>query len=148
MFYHYHSAEDTLKSLQTDDSTGLSSKEAAKRQKKYGTNELESPKKQSLLLKFISQFADFMILVLIIAAIISFLVSFLKGETDYVDPIIIFAIIILNAIIGVVQETKAEHSLDALKKLSAPNASVFRDSTHMTIPAKDLVPGDIIFLET
>lgn len=148
MFYHYHSVEDTLKSLQVNTNTGLSSKEASKRQKKYGTNELESPKKQSLLLKFISQFADFMILVLIIAAIISFLVSFLKGEADYVDPIIIFAIIILNAIIGVVQETKAEHSLDALKKLSAPNASVLRDSTHMTIPAKDLVPGDIIFLET
>lgn len=148
MFYHFQSVEDTLNSLQTDAKTGLSSKEAEKRQKKYGTNELESPKKQSLLVRFVSQFADFMILVLIVAAVISFLVSFMKGETDYVDPIIIFAIIILNAVIGVVQETKAEHSLEALKKLSAPSASVLRDSAHMTIPAKDLVPGDIIFLET
>jgi Ca2+-transporting ATPase len=89
-----------------------------------------------------------MIIVLICAAFISFGVSLLKGKADYIDPIIIFAIIILNAILGVVQEAKAERSLEALKKLAAPNAMVLRDGIQASIPSSELVPGDIIFLET
>ncbi len=148
MTYHNLSIEDTLKELNTNQNTGLSAKEAKKRLKTYDYNQLASPKKKSLLMRFLSQFADFMIIILIFAAIISFLVSYMNGEADYIDPIIIFAIIIMNALIGVIQETKAEHSLEALKKLSAPNASVLRDGIHTTIPAKELVPGDIILLET
>ncbi len=148
MTYHNLSIENTLKQLNTDKELGLSTKEAKKRLKIYDFNELASPKKKSLLMRFFSQFTDFMILILIFAAFISFFVSYLNGEADYIDPIIIFSIIIMNAIIGVIQETKAEHSLEALKKLSAPNASVIRDGIHTTIPAKELVPGDIILLET
>lgn len=148
MTYHNLSIEDALKELHTDKDTGLSTKEALKRQKLHGYNQLESPKKKSLLMRFFNQFADFMIIILIFAACISFFVSYMNGEADYIDPIIIFAIIIVNALIGVIQETKAEHSLEALKKLSAPNASVLRDGVHTTIPARELVPGDIIFLET
>ncbi len=148
MTYHNLSIEDTLRTLDTNKDTGLTTKDALKRQKTYGFNQLEAPKKKSLFLRFLNQFADFMIIILILAAFISFFVSYLNGETDYIDPIIIFAIIITNALIGLFQETKAEHSLEALQKLSAPTASVLRDGIHTTISAKELVPGDILFLET
>ena len=148
MTYHNLSIENTLKQLNTNKELGLSTKEAKKRLKIYNFNQLASPKKKSLLIRFFNQFADFMIIILIFAAFISFFVSYLNGETDYVDPIIIFSIIIMNALIGLLQELKAEHSLEALKKLSAPNALVIRDGIHHTIPAKELVPGDIIILET
>ena len=148
MSYHNLSIEDTLQLLNTNKDSGLTSKEVSKRQKTYGYNQLESPKKNSLFLRFLSQFADFMIIILILAAFISFFVSYVNGETDYIDPIIIFIIIIMNALIGLIQETKAEHSLEALKKLSAPTAFVLRDGIHSTIPAIELVPGDIISLET
>lgn len=145
---HSYSIDNMLKEFNVSPDAGLSSKEVLKRQKKYGFNILESQKRKSLLLRFLSQFADFMIVVLIFAAIISFVVSVIEGHADYVDPIIIFSIIILNAILGVVQEAKAEKSLLALKKLSAPSALVLRDQKKETIPSKELVPGDIIFLET
>ena len=148
MTYHNLSIENTLKQLNTNKELGLSTKEAKKRLKTYNFNQLASPKKKSLFIRFFNQFADFMIIILIFAAFISFFVSYLNGETDYVDPIIIFSIIIMNALIGLLQELKAEHSLEALKKLSAPNALVIRDGIHHTIPAKELVPGDIIILET
>lgn len=148
MTYHNLSIEAALHELNTNKDTGLSTQEALKRQKHYGPNELKAPKKKSLLMRFLGQFCDFMILILIFAALISFFVSYMNGEADYIDPVIIFAIILMNAVIGVVQEAKAEHSLEALKKLSAPTASVLRDGLHKSIPAKELVPGDIILLET
>lgn len=148
MKYHCLSVEDCLKELKTSSANGLSQKEAEKRLKKYGPNLLETKKEKSLLLRFFSQFTDFMILILIIAAVISFLVSLMEGHADFVDPIIIFSIIILNAVLGVIQEAKAEKSLEALKKMTAPNASVIRDGIPLTIPSRDLVPGDLIILET
>ena len=148
MTYHTLSIENTLHALQTNSEIGLSTSEAAKRQKKYGSNQLEAPKKKSLLFRFFNQFADFMILILIFAAIISFAVSYINGEADYIDPIIIFTIIMVNALIGLIQESKAEHSLEALQKLSPPTATVLRNGIRTTIPATELVPGDIIFLET
>lgn len=148
MVYHNKSIQETLKALNVSEQSGLSSKEALKRQKKYGYNILETKKGKSIISRFFSQFADFMIIILILAAIISFFISLLEGHADYVDPIIIFAIILLNAILGVVQETKAEKSLEALKKMAAPNAIVRRNGTQISIPSKDLVPGDIILLET
>lgn len=147
MDFHTLSPEETLKMLHTNAKTGLSDKEAKKRLKQYGSNSMPEPKKKSLLSHFIAQFADFMILVLVIAAAISFFASMLEGEINLVDPIIILAIIILNACLGVFQEHKAEQSLEALKKLSAPDAMVLRDGKTLQIPAKNLVPGDIIYLE-
>lgn len=148
MHFHSISVKDTLQALNVNSKIGLSQVEAAKRLKEFGKNELENKKGKSLLVRFFAQFSDFMIIVLICAALISFGISLLKGEADYIDPIIIFAIIILNAILGVIQEAKAERSLEALKKMAAPNALVLRDGKQLSIPSSDLVPGDIIYLET
>jgi len=147
MIWHNKSVEETLKHYNVTIRDGLSSKEAAKRLREYGPNELTGKKNKSVIQKFFAQFADFMIITLICAAIISFLVSLLKGDLDLVDPVIIMFIITLNAILGVVQENKAERSLEALKKMSAPSASVVRDGKLITVPSSDLVPGDIIKLE-
>lgn len=148
MNYHNLSTQDTAKVLHTSVDSGLTSKEAGKRIHEYGENVLESKKNKSILYKFFAQFKDFMIAILIIAAIVSFVISLLEGHADFVDPIIIFTIIILNAVLGVLQETKAEKSLEALKNMSAPTATVFRDGSLSIIASKDLVPGDIIHLET
>lgn len=148
MQYHCLSIEESLKELKTGAASGLSSKEAQKRQKQYGFNLLDAKKNKNLASRFFAQFADFMIIILIIAAAVSFLVSVMEGHADFVDPVIIFAIIILNAVLGVVQEAKAERSLEALEKMSAPTALVIRDGIQSSIPSKELVPGDIIVLET
>lgn len=147
MSYHFVSIEETCSAFDTNPTNGLSQKEVAKRQKKHGLNLLKSPKKKSFLSRFIAQLKDFMILILVIAAVVSFFVSLLEGHADFLDPIIIFAIILFNAFLGVFQEAKAEKSLEALKSLSAPLALVQRDGDCEEIPAKELVPGDIIFLE-
>lgn len=146
--YHTLNITDALKELHVTLEQGLSEKDAKKRLSQYGPNELKTKKAVPLPLRFLSQFADFMILVLMAAALISFLASYAKGEADYIDPIIIFTIIILNATIGVIQEAKAEKSLEALKKLSAPTALVLREGIQSVIPANELVPGDILILET
>lgn len=148
MHYHTLSIEDSITSLNSSKEQGLTQREVKKRQAQYGYNELQVKKGKSLLARFLSQFSDFMIIILIIAAIISFSVSLLEGNPDYVDPLIIFAIIILNAILGVIQEAKAEKTLEALKKMSAPNAMVIREGEQLSISSKELVPGDIILLET
>ncbi len=148
MQWHSLSIDESLKELNTSLENGLSSKEAKRRQQTYGKNILEAKKGKSLIRKFLEQFADFMIIVLICAAAISFAVSYLDGAPDFVDPIIIFAIIILNATLGVLQEARAEKALEALKKLSAPTAHVLRDKKFHEIDAGELVPGDIVLLET
>ena len=147
MNWHNKSIDEVLKMQEVKSTIGLAEKEALKRRKTYGTNELVVKKNKSIITKFFEQFADFMIITLICAAAISFFVSLLNGELDFVDPIIILLIITLNAILGVIQESKAERSLEALKKLTAPSACVLRDSQITHIPAKELVPGDIIKLE-
>ncbi|SET53221.1 calcium-translocating P-type ATPase, PMCA-type [[Clostridium] polysaccharolyticum] len=148
ILWHCLGTEETLKRLQTSSQNGLSQREAGKRTRQYGYNEIQAKKKKSIVSRFFEQFKDFMIIILIIAAFISFFVSYLEGKPDLVDPIIIFAIIILNAVMGVIQEAKAEKSLEALKKMSAPTAQVLRDKKEITIPSRELVPGDIVFLET
>ncbi|MDF2543581.1 MAG: hypothetical protein K0S47_3299 [Herbinix sp.] len=148
MNWHSMSTEETLKELDVSAQKGLSIKDVKQRQQTYGKNVLEAKKGKSLISKFFSQFADFMIITLICAAIVSFLVSFLEGEPDFVDPIIILLIITLNATLGVLQETKAEKSLEALKKMSAPTAHVLRDGHIEVIDSVELVPGDIVILET
>ncbi len=137
------STEDVEKELNTNTSTGLSDEEVKKRQEEYGKNEIVSKGKKPIWKMIIEQFANFMIIVLIIAAIISGVVSH-----DYTDSIIIMVIVILNAVIGVVQEVKAQKSLESLKELSAPHCKVLRNSKIEDIESKNLVPGDIVILDT
>lgn len=133
--------------LQTDLENGLTAQEVQAKREKYGYNELKAKKKKTLFQKFIEQFKDFTILVLIVAAIVSGIVGISEGE-GITDTIIILIVVILNAVIGVVQENKAEKSLEALQKLSDYSAKVVRDQKLQIVPARQLVPGDIVVLET
>ena len=140
--------EDVLHKLNTNEKNGLKEEDVKKLQKEEGKNKLQDSKKESIFIKFIKQFSDFMIIILIIASIISAIVSKVQGENDYIDSIIIILIVILNAIMGVVQEQKAEKSIEALKKLTPQKAKVIRNGKKTEINAEDLVKGDIIILET
>ena len=139
--------EEVLKKLETDRRNGLSKEAVKQRQQKYGSNKLEDKPKESLVVKFVKQFNDFMIIILIIASIVSAGISYIQGENDYIDSIIIIAIVILNAIMGVIQEAKAEKSIEALKEMTPPKAKVIRENITNEINAEDLVPGDLIILE-
>ena len=139
--------KEVEKILSTNIEQGLSDEEAKSRREKYGTNELKAKKKKSLLSKFIEQFKDFSIIILIIAAIVSGIVGVLEGE-GITDTIIILIVVLVNAIIGVTQEAKAEKSLEALQKLTAHASKVVRNGQVVVIPAKELVPGDIVVLDT
>jgi len=132
---------EVLNELGTDLSHGLSNREAAKRLEKYGRNELEEQVKKSFISKLIAQFADFLIIILLIAAGISAFV----GERE--DAFVILSIVVINAILGIYQEGKAERSVEALQKLSAPNAKVIREGNQITLPAAEIVPGDVVVLE-
>ncbi len=127
---------------------GLSEKEVKKRQKQYGSNQLKQEKPPGILSRFIGQFKDFMILTLLAAALVSFVASYIQGDMNITDPIIILAIVLINAVIGVFQEKKAEHSLAALRSLQTPETLVLRNGERQTIPARELVPGDVVCLET
>lgn len=133
--------------LKSNISTGLTDEEVVIRYEKYGKNVLAEGKKEGLFIKFINQFKDFMIITLLVAALISAIMTNIEGSSDYLDSIIIVAIVIFNAIMGLIQENKAEKSLDALKKLSSPTAKVRRNSKTFIIDSSLLVPGDIILLE-
>ena len=139
--------EEVLKKLETDRKNGLSKEEVKQRQQKYGKNRLKDKPKESIFIKFIKQFNDFMIIILIIASIISAIVSTIQGENDYIDSIIIIAIVVLNAIMGAIQEAKAEKSIEALQEMTPPKAKVIRDSITNEINSEELVPGDIVVLE-
>lgn len=139
--------EEVLRKLGVDQKHGLSEEEAKKRQEKYGKNKLKDKPKESIFVRFVKQFNDFMIIILIIASIISAMVSNMQGENDYIDSIIIIAIVVLNAIMGVVQEAKAEKSIEALQQMTPPKAKVIRDRVTKEINAEELVPGDMIILE-
>ena len=139
--------EEVLQKLKTDKRGGLAKEEVENRQKKYGKNKLKEKQKETILMRFIKQFNDFMIIILIIASIISAGVSYMQGENDYIDSIIIIAIVILNAIMGVIQETKAEKSIEALQKMTPRKTKVIREGKTKEINAEELVPGDIVILE-
>ncbi len=141
------SIEEVEKYFEVDKSKGLSNEQVEKLREKYGTNELETKKKKSLFVKFLEQFKDFMIIILIIAAIISGIVGYIEGE-GITDSIIILIVVIVNAIIGVAQESKAEKSLEALQKLSSHVAKVLRNGNIEVVPSKELVPGDVVVLDT
>ncbi|HPU62861.1 MAG TPA: calcium-translocating P-type ATPase, SERCA-type [Mobilitalea sp.] len=148
MHWHSLSIEETIRELKTDIKKGLSQNEVKERQKQYGKNIIDAKKGKNLLQKFLAQFADFMIIVLICAAIVSLAVSYMDGNPDFVDPIIILMIIFLNAFLGVLQESRAEKALEALKKMSAPTAHVLRENKISEVPSSELVPGDVVILET
>ena len=141
------SGEDVAKFFETDMIKGLSSEQVEEKRSVYGTNEIVSKNKKSIAKMILEQFQDFMIIVLIIAAIISGVLGQMNGE-GFTDSIIILVIVILNAVIGVIQELKAQKSLESLKNLSAPHSKVIRDGKLQDLESKYLVPGDIVVLET
>ena len=143
------SIEEIEKELETDLSKGLNNEEVQKRREKYGLNELKAKKKKSLFQKFLDQFKDFSIIILIIAAIVSGIVGVVEeGLQGITDTIIILIVVLVNAIIGVSQEAKAEKSLEALQKLTDHASKVLRNGEVIVIPSKELVPGDIVVLDT
>lgn len=145
---HSTSRDEVLKSLSTDSTKGLSSEQVESLRSEFGENKLSEKKKKSTFARFMDQFKDVMIIILIIAAIISFVVACVeKNPKEFFEPALIILIVILNAVMGVVQESKAEKALDALKGMSAPHARVIRDGVESVIDAAELVPGDIIRLE-
>ena len=146
------SAKEVLQELNVDQKTGLANDEAGQRLLKYGPNKLPEKKKTPLFLVFLQQFNDPMIFILLAAALLSVAISIYNtihsGEAfDFADPIIIMGVCVLNAIIGTVQENKAEKSLEALKKMSSPTCVVRREGRLVELKAEELVPGDIVILE-
>lgn len=146
--WYTKSIHDVLEILNTNEKYGLNDEEIIKRIERYGPNRLEGRKKESFFVRFLKQFNDFMIIILIIASIISAVVSYIEGSNDYFDSIIIIAIVIFNALMGLIQEAKAEKSIEALKKISAPMAKVRRNGNLINIDNDEVVPGDIVILES
>lgn len=141
--------KEAARRLETDEKQGLTSQMAAKRLAQKGRNELaETDGKKSLFWRFLAQFDDFMILLLLGAAVVSVVISRLSGENDVLDAVMILGIVVLNAVLGLFQESKAEKALEALKKMAAPHARVIRDGIVREIPAAEVVPGDLLLLET
>ena len=145
--WHTIDVKETAEKIGTNLNFGLSEKEAKERIKKYGENKLSEGKKTSIFIKFIKQFQDFMIITLICAAIISAVMAYVEKTSEYIDSIIIIFIVVLNAILGLIQESKAEKALEALKSMSAPIAKLKRDGKIISIPASEIVPGDYIMIE-
>jgi Ca2+-transporting ATPase len=152
--YHAYakSVQDVVEHYQTDPEKGLTSEEAKKRLALYGPNKLEEAKKKPFILKLLAQFTEPMVIVLLIAAAISMVIFFVNlgrgvQSDEWIDAIVILAIVIINAFIGAIQEQKAEQSLEALKKLSTPMCTVKRDDKIYTVKSEDIVPGDLIVLE-
>ena len=122
--YHNKTIDETVKETGGNIHNGLSSKEAARRLRQNGPNALPEKKSKPFIVRFFSQFGDFMTVVLLIAAGVSFALSLIDGDADISEPIIILAIVVMNALIGVIQESRAEKSLEKLKGLSQPHARV------------------------
>ena len=133
--------------LKTNYQYGLTNEEVEKRFQEYGENKLDDKPKESIIIKFFKQFNDFMIIILILAAIVSAVIEKVQGSNDYLDSIIIIAIVVFNAIMGIVQEAKAEKSLEALQKMTAPVVKVRREGRVRQVKSVELIPGDIVILE-
>ena len=143
MNWHEYSAQAALREFDVTPEAGLKAAQVTERQEKYGKNQLRAAGRRSTLQMFLEQFKDVMVLILLVAAIIS---GFALKE--WTDCIIILLVVVLNAVLGVVQENRAENALEALKKMSSPHAKVRRDGAMHVVPAEELVPGDIVVLET
>ena len=148
MTYHNQGRKDVLHVLSSDQTTGLSINQVQERQGQFGKNRLREKRKKSTFQRFLDQFKDAMILILIAAAVVSFVVACVEGQPkEFFEPVLILLIVVMNAVMGVMQESKAEKALEALKSLSAPQARVIRNGTEALMDASELVPGDIIRLE-
>lgn len=148
MNWHDKTVDETLLMLNTDSNIGLNEKEAEKRLEQYGQNSIgEGVKRKGFIKKFFEQLNDIMIIILLSASAASFGVSWLNGDADFTDSVIIIMIVVINAILGVVQENKAEKAIEELKKMSVPHAKVLRDGHIKEISSQIVVPGDIIILE-
>ena len=145
-FYNQEIGE-IISSLKSDTAKGLRTDEAKRRLVEYGYNQLASKRRKSFAQKFFEQFKSFMIIILLIAAVISGVVGLMQGE-GLLDTYVILGILVLNAFVGAFQERKAETSLEALKSLAAPLTKVLRDGVIKEVLTRELVPGDIIILET
>lgn len=147
-YYHSMSPDDVIKHFDSSASGGLRSADAEARLLKFGKNMLVAKKKESLLHKFLEQFKELMIIILLIAGIIALIMGVVENSSsEMIDATIIFFIVLVNAIIGVLQEYKAEKAVEALKKMMTAQATVIRDSAEKVINAEDLVPGDILIIE-
>ena len=141
-------SDEIIKEFNSNKNDGLYDKQIANLSEKFGKNELQHKKKKSIIIKFLEQFKDTMIIILLIAAIISFATAIKNNDpSEFFEPILILAIVIANAILGIVQEGKAEKALDALSEMSSPHARVIRNGCEKIIDAKELLPGDIIVVE-
>ncbi len=147
MDLHHVSRQQAAETLSADPDRGLSPAEAARRLDRHGKNQLRPARRQSLLARFLSQFKDFMVLILLASAAVSFWASSMQGDGEYLDSIIILAIVVCNAVIGTVQELRADKAIDALQKLSSPHARVLRGGKRMTVDSTLLVPGDTVILK-
>ncbi|MBP7227468.1 MAG: cation-translocating P-type ATPase [Longilinea sp.] len=145
--WHSLSAEEVVRQLETGLQQGLSSEEAARRLEQFGPNQLVEKPRPTFLQLVLAQLNNFVVILLIVAAVISAGISLYEEGTIGYESLAILAIVILNAILGVIQESRAEQALAALKKMSAPEAQVLRDGRRISLPASQLVPGDVVFLE-
>ncbi|MBN2763790.1 MAG: HAD-IC family P-type ATPase, partial [Bacteroidales bacterium] len=145
--FYNKDVEEILSQFKTNDTTGLTSEDARQRLEEYGLNQLETKRKKSFFKMFVAQFKSFMIIILLIAAAISGVVGILEGE-GLLDTFVILGILMLNALVGAFQEKKAESSLEALKSLAAPISKVLRNGSIAEIPSRELVPGDVVVLDT
>ena len=141
------STDDVLGELSSNEESGLTAAEASSRLAQYGHNELEKEEKTPLWKRFFEQMADPMVIMLIVAAVISAVTGMIQGESEWADVIIIMAVVIINSVLGVVQEAKSEQALEALQQMSAAQSKVIRDGKLVHLPSADLVPGDIVLLE-
>ena len=148
---HVDKVENIIQNFSSNQEKGLTSQQVEEQREKYGLNKLKEKKKKSIFAKLLEQFKDAMIIILLLAAVVSFVLACIEqvqhGEGEFFEPILILVIVVLNAVMGVVQESKAEKALDALKNMSAPHARVIRNGKEEIIDASLLVPGDIILLE-
>lgn len=148
MLFYSAEKEAVIKELSTDITSGLSDTQVAEKHSRFGDNKLLEKKKKTNWQRFADQFKDVMILILIAAAMVSFVIACMEGNPrEFFEPVLILLIVIMNAVMGVMQESKAEKALDALKGLSAPHARVIRNGAEQMIDAVALVPGDVIRLE-
>ncbi len=148
MIFHSEVRESVIAELQSNPQTGLTQEQVAAKLAEFGPNKLREKKKKTMLQRFFDQFKDVMILILIAAAVVSFVIAITEGGGHaFFEPLLIIVIVVINAIMGVMQESKAEKALDALKSMSAPKARVIRGGIEAVIDAAELVPGDIIKLE-
>ena len=146
LHWHAKSTEDALRTLNTS-VQGLTNEEADRRLVEYGPNELKEAKRITALEIFFSQFKDMFVIMLIIATAIAYYVDFAQNEMP-TDAMTIAAIVVLNAVVGFIQEYRSEKAIEAMKKLTAPKARVIRDQKESVLPAREVVPGDVLLLET